>query len=183
MKLQISPSKRLPNPEALLIPFLLRARSLSILHTPTYSKKLIKRSGIIKSRKYYSIISLARAKHPSIPYTRLAFLSHSDRPFSTTLPCDCSGKPPTMRNRNFIPRETPRSFLVFSLANYPLLPSLPHSPAPWLRSTRACACNEGTRGDECMRRERKGWATGRGDIGINCGKISLPFREERKSTK
>lgn len=53
MKLQISPSKRLPNLEALLIPFLLRARSLSILHTPTYSKKLIKRSGIIKSRKYY----------------------------------------------------------------------------------------------------------------------------------
>lgn len=146
MKLQISPSKRLPNPEALLIPFLFRARSLSILHTPTYSKKLIKRSGIIKSRKYYSIISLARAKHPSIPYTRLAFLSHSDRPFSTTLPCDCSGKPPTMRNRNFIPRETPRSFLVFSLANYPLLPSLPRGPAPWLRSTRACACNERGRG-------------------------------------
>lgn len=42
---------------------------------------------------------------------------------------------------------------------------------------------EGARGDECMRRERKGWATGWGDIGINCGKISLPFREERKSTK
>lgn len=146
MKLQISPSKRLPNPEALLIPFLFRARSLSILHTPTYSKKLIKRSGIIKSRKYYSIISLARAKHPSIPYTRLAFLSNSDQPFSTTLPCDCSGKPPTMRNRNFIPRETPRSFLVFSLANYPLLPSLPRGPAPWLRSTRACACNERGRG-------------------------------------
>lgn len=146
MKLQISPSKRLPNPEALLIPFLFRARSLSILHTPTYSKKLIKRSGIIKSRKYYSIISLARPKHPSIPYTRLAFLSHSDRPFSTTLPCDCSGKPPTMRNRNFIPRETPRSFLVFSLANYPLLPSLRRGPAPWLRSTRACACNERGRG-------------------------------------
>lgn len=146
MKLQISPSKRLPNPEALLIPFLLRARSLSILHTPTYSKKLIKRSGIIKSRKYYSIISLARPKDPSIPYTRLAFLSHSDRPFSTTLPCDCSGKPPTMRNRNFIPRETPRSFLVFSLANYPLLPSLRRGPAPWLRSTRACACNERGRG-------------------------------------
>lgn len=100
------------------------------------------------------------------------------RPFSTTLP-DCSGKPPTMRNRNFIPRETPRSFLVFFLAQLPppSLSVLHRGPAPWLRS--CMRVQERTRRgvhDEKRERERE---TGRGDIEINCAKISLPFRDER----